>query len=139
VPEILPSMSEENVRVVREMLDAFHAGRGAEALSRFASDVLVDTSTVRPDIGSGRGPRHVAAVVNSWMEPWEGWHEEVEEIRDLGDTVLVISHQRGRGKESGIEIDARYGLLYEVRDGQITVMRMYGSAAEALEAAGVSK
>ena len=81
----------------------------------------------------------MAAVVTSWTESWEDWHDEIEHLRDLGDNVLVVSLQRGRGKGSGIEIEARYALLYEVRDGQITTMRMYGSSADALEAAGVSE
>jgi ketosteroid isomerase-like protein len=132
-------MSEENVEVVRRMYAAFRAGDAEKSLSYFAPDVLVDPSTLRPDIGVGKGREHVAAVVNSWMAPWEDWHDEIEGIRDLGSTVLVISLQRGRGKESGIEIEARYGLLYDVRDGQITSMRMYGSSAEALEAAGLSE
>lgn len=132
-------MSEENVQIVQRMYAAYQAGDAEDALSHFAPDVLVDASTLRPDIGAGRGREHVAAVVTSWTESWEDWHDEIEHLRDLGDNVLVVSLQRGRGKGSGIEIEARYALLYEVRDGQITTMRMYGSSADALEAAGVSE
>jgi ketosteroid isomerase-like protein len=133
------AMSEENVELVKRMYDAYRARDAEKALSYFAPDVLVDASTLRPDIGEGHGREHVAAVVTSWTEPWEDWHEENEEIRDLGDAVLVISLQRGRGKGSGIEIESRFTLLYEVRDGQITAMRMYGSTSDALEAAGLSE
>jgi ketosteroid isomerase-like protein len=132
-------MSEADVEVVRSMLAAFHAGDADKALSHFASDVLVDAATLRPDIGMGKGHEHLAAVVNSWMGSWEDWHDEVEEIRDLGSAILVISLQRGRGRGSGIEVEARYALLYSVRDDQITTMRMYGSKAEALKAFGMSE
>jgi ketosteroid isomerase-like protein len=46
--------------------------------------------------------------------------------------------QRGRGKESGAEVETPYAVLYGVEDGEITSLRMYGNAAEALEAAGLS-
>ena len=133
------AMSEENVTVVRRMYDAFHRGDAENALDHFAPDVLVDASSVRPDTGVGKGRDHIAAVVSSWMAPWDDWHDEIEEMRDLGDSVLVVSLQRGKGKGSGIEVEARYGLVYGVRGQQITSMRMYGSRAEALEAAGLSE
>jgi ketosteroid isomerase-like protein len=102
-------MSEENVDVVRRMFAAFHAGDAERALSHFAPDVVVDASTLRPDIGIGNGPEHLAAVVNSWMDSLDDWHDEVEEIRDLGNAILVISLQRAeaRGAASKLRPDTR--------------------------------
>ena len=44
-------MSEENVQIVQRMYAAYQAGDAEDALSHFAPDVLVDASTLRPDIG----------------------------------------------------------------------------------------
>ena len=129
-------MSRENVEIVRRMYDAFH-GRDVEgALGHFHPDVEVDASKARPDIGIGRGHEDVNALVASWIGAWDHWREEIEEIRDLGSRVLVLSVQRGRGKGSGAEVEARYAVLYELDGGRITSLRMYRNAAEALEAAG---
>jgi ketosteroid isomerase-like protein len=132
-------MSRENVEVIREMYAAFHRRDADKALSYFAPDVLVDASKARPDVSVGRGREHVNALVASWIAAWEGWREEIQEVRDLGTSVLVLSVQRGRGRESGAEVETRYAVLYDVQDGEITSLRMYGSAAEALEAAGLSE
>ncbi len=129
-------MSQENVEVIRRMYDAFHAGNAQEALGHFDPDVLVDPSKARPDVPVGRGPEKVNALVTSWLAAWEGWREEIEEIRDLGSRVLVLSVQRGRGRETGVEVEARYAILYDLRGDKITSLRMFGNRGDALEAAG---
>jgi ketosteroid isomerase-like protein len=50
----------------------------------------------------------------------------------------VVATQRGRGKESGIETETRYAVLYELRDGLIASMTLYPDPAEALRADGVA-
>ena len=91
-------MSPENVDTVRRMYDAFYRGDVEGALGYFNPDVLVDASSARPDVGVGRGREHVNTVVTTWVAAWEEWHEEIEEMRDLGSRVLVLSVQRGRGR-----------------------------------------
>ena len=131
-------MSQENVDTVRRMYDAFYRGDVEGALGYFNPDVLVDASSARPDVGVGRGREQVNAVVTTWVAAWEEWHEEIEEMRDLGSRVLVLSVQRGRGRGSRVEVEARYAMLYGLDGGEITTMRMYGNLAEALEAVGLS-
>jgi ketosteroid isomerase-like protein len=53
----------------------------------------------------------------------------IEECRDLGDEVLVLATQRGRGKGSGVEVEARYAMLYGIRDGEIVSFTLYPDAA----------
>ena len=132
-------MSQENVEVVRRMYDAFYAGDVDGALSHFDPKVLVDTGNARPDLSVGRGREYLGAVVSSWAAAWEGWRDEIAEMRDLGGRVLVLSVQRGRGKGSGVEVELRYAILYDVAGDAIISVRMYGSVAEALEAAGLQE
>jgi ketosteroid isomerase-like protein len=47
--------------------------------------------------------------------------------------------QRGRGRGSGVDVEARYTFLYDVHGGKITRMALYGELGEALEAAGLSE
>jgi ketosteroid isomerase-like protein len=130
-------MSEENLEVVRRMYSAWHSGDIDGALRHFDPNVLVDASEARPDnVAIGTGHERLIQIVTSWVTAWEGWREEIEEIRDLGDgRVLVLSVQRGRGKGSGVQVEARWAVLYELEGGVITSMRIYGSPEEALEAA----
>ena len=134
--EILPSaMSQENVEIVRRMLESFHAGDADGALECFSPDVVLDASR-RFDGRIGRGRDELSTIIGEWLGAWDDWREEINAIRDLGDRVIVDSTQRGRGKGSGIEIETRYATLYELRDGEITRMTLYFDVDEALEAAG---
>jgi ketosteroid isomerase-like protein len=131
-------MSQENVEIVRRMYAAFHAGDTGGALACFDPDVVVDFSR-RADGRVGRGREYLSQVVASWMGAWEEWRQEIDEVRDLGSRVYVFATQRGRGKGSGVEIDQRFAILYEVEGDSIINVTYYPQPAEALEAAGLSE
>ena len=129
-------MSQENVEIVRRMYDAFHAGDADATLAYFDPDVVIDASH-RVDGRVGQGREELVAIFGEWMDTWDEWREEVEEIRDAGDErVLVISTQRGRGKGSGAEWENRFGMLYEIQGGKISRWTVYDDPSEALAAAG---
>ena len=131
-------MSQENVEVVRRMYEAFHSGDFEGALAHFDPDVVID-ATMRVDAGIGHGREELYAIVGRWVGAFHEFREEIEEMRDLGSQVCVVSTQHGRGKESGIETEYRYAVLYEVRRSQIIRMTLYPGPAEALEAVGLRK
>ena len=131
-------MSQENVELVKRMLALFHAGDGEGALACFSEDVVAETPA-RPDVTGGRGREALGKLIGGWVSAWEDWREEVEEVRDLGDRVMVISTQRGRGKDTGIEVSLQYAALYTVRDGEISGMSLYNGPDDALKAARLSE
>jgi ketosteroid isomerase-like protein len=103
---------------------AFHGGDAERALTYFAADVEVD-ATARVDGGVGHGRDELGRIIGQWLSTFDGWREEIEEIRDLGDRVYVVAIQSGRGKDTGIETQTRYAVLYELRDGAITRMTLH--------------
>ena len=126
-------MSEANVEVVRRMYDAFYGGDAETALSHFDPEVVVDAPG-RVDVDTGRGREAVAAIIGSWVAAFDDWSDEIEEMRDLGDRVQVIAVQRGRGKGTGIEVETRYAVVYEVAGDLITRMTLSDDRDESLEA-----
>jgi uncharacterized protein len=130
-------MSQENVELVRLGYEAFNRGDLDGLLDLCAPDVewqdpvAIDTSAVT-------GKDAVRAFFETVMEPWEELRREPEEIIDLGeDRVLVLFHTAARGKESGIEVDARAGDLLTIRDGLLLRWMAYPDRAAALEAVGL--
>jgi ketosteroid isomerase-like protein len=116
------------------MYEAFHRGDAEASLAHFDPEVEIDVSR-RGVSGIGRGPEDLSRILGEWMASWDQWSEEVEEIRDLGSQVFVIAVQRGRGKGSGVEVENRYGLLYEFNGDRISRLTGYRNPNEALEAA----
>jgi ketosteroid isomerase-like protein len=131
-------MSQENDEVVSRMYEAFSRGDAEAALSYLDPDVVIDASH-RVDGRIGHGREELTAILAEWLGTWEGWEQEVQEIRDLGERVLVIETQRGRGKGSGIAWEGRFGMLYAVARGRITRWTVYDDLPKALEAAGLSE
>ena len=118
------------------MYDAFSRGEAEAALSYFDPEVVMDASH-RVDGRIGHGHQELIAILTEWLGTWDQWHEEVEQTRDLGDQVLVISTQRGIGRGSGIEWENRFAMLYEIQSGKISRWTIYDDLREALEAVGL--
>jgi ketosteroid isomerase-like protein len=129
-------MSEENVEIVQRTYEAYQAGDVDRALSNFHPDAAADFS-IRGDTGPVTGREALAKTVAAWVNTWDDYSEQIEDIRGVGDRVCVIANQRGRGKRSGVQIDNRFGQVYTVEDGLITSLTMYATPAQALQAAGL--
>ena len=131
-------MSQENVEVVQRMYEAFGRGDIDAVRSAFDPEVVID-ATHRVDGRIGHGREELIAIVSEWLGAWEEWHEEIEEMRDLGDRVLVVSTQRGHGKGSGIAWENRFAMLFDVANGSITRWTVYDDVGEAVRATGLDR
>jgi ketosteroid isomerase-like protein len=128
-------MSQENVEVVRQAYEAYVRGDLSGALESYDDDVVFNPN----EEPAMRGRAAVLAYLERWEEPWEEYVVEAEGFIDAGDRVVVTVHFKGRGKGSGVEIDARSHHVHALRDGRIVRMDEYTDRAEALEAAGLSE
>jgi ketosteroid isomerase-like protein len=72
-------------------------------------------------------------------ESWDDFQSVVQEYRDLGDRVLALGRNRGRGKGSGVPIDGPSAAVFEFRDDKISRICLFVDHGEALRAAGVSE
>jgi ketosteroid isomerase-like protein len=131
-------MSQENVEIVRRMYAAYHGGDAAGALAYFTPEVVSDHSR-RLGGGVARGREELRRQITEWVGTFDDHREEIDEIRDLGDSICVLVTQRGRGKASGVEVENRYALLYEFQGALISRLTAFPTAAEALKAAGLSE
>jgi hypothetical protein len=64
---------------------------------------------------SAQGHDAVRASVARWKGAWDEYEVTHEEFVDAGDRVVVTLHLRGRGRGSGVEIDARFFDVYTIR------------------------
>jgi ketosteroid isomerase-like protein len=106
-------------------------------LAKWHPDVEIDGRNL-PDGGVYRGHDGLLEHVTRWADMWEDWRVELDRFIDAGDDrVVVLTHERGRNKATGMELDALHAELYTVRDGQIVRWQGFSVRAEALEAAGL--
>jgi ketosteroid isomerase-like protein len=122
-------MSEENVEIVRRFL----AADMEEALAWADPGIVWNPIEESP----AQGHEAVRASAVRWKSEWDDYELIPEDFADMGDCVLATVRLRGRGKGSGIEVDARFFDLYTLRDGKIIRMDQFAEESEALEAVGL--
>jgi uncharacterized protein len=130
-------MSQENVEIVRRVLDARNDGDMPAVMAYAADDIEYDLSTSPgPFAGIYRGHDELLRLWKVWTEAFSQMTWEAEEFIDAGDAVVVpvLFHSRGRG--SGVETVARAVHVYWLTDGKVVRYRQCQSRAQAFEAVG---
>ena len=130
-------MSQENVDRRRAAVQAFNQREGTAFDRLLAADAeivpvraAVEGTTYK---GGDAGSKYCAAV----EQTWESLRWEIDEIREVGESVVALGHIRGKGRGTGARIDTRGGWVAQFRDGLITGFRTCTSREEALEAMGL--
>jgi ketosteroid isomerase-like protein len=133
-------MSQENVELVRAGFDLLLSGDLAEFEDFLTPDVVIVQPPEVPDAKTYEGSTALAQAWEDWPNQWEDFRLDLIDLIDAGDDVVVAeTRHRGRGRESGIEMDFRVFYVYRLRDGKLARMEMFFSRPQALEAAGLSE
>jgi ketosteroid isomerase-like protein len=132
-------MSQENVEVVRRMLD--EARQDPEAMfGMLADDVEWETGDLQlPGPSTRFGPAGVRGFFRDWVGAFEAWGYEAEELLDAGEATVVCLHQWGRGKGSGATVENRFWGVWTLRDGKSVRATHHREKSQALQAAGLSE
>jgi len=134
------TVSEANVEIVRRGYEAFNRGDLDAALEAFSPDAEWGVPDVLPDTGPYNGPEGVRRFWASWRETFEDFRVEIEEFIDAGDHVIAQASVRGRGRDSGVEVDTpSFPHVWTLRDGQVVKVEMLPNKALALERVGLVK
>jgi ketosteroid isomerase-like protein len=133
-------MSEENVDVVKEFTTLFEAGDRNAWRDYFDPDVVWDTSaSSMPSAGIYHGHQGIEQFFREWLGAWSDYGIESREYIDAGDSVVLVFHQKGTGRGSGIRTERDFFGVYDLVDSKVVRYRQYESRKEALEAAGLSE
>lgn len=114
------------------MLDDYARRELDRALSAFSEDVEWESR-----IGERfSGREGVAEAVRRWTGAFADYEFEVQELVDVGDSVVMVLRQVGRGKGSGAPVEMTMAWLYTLRDGKIIRVGMFTDREEAMAASG---
>jgi ketosteroid isomerase-like protein len=143
-------MSQENLEIVEEVAGVGRSGpprieaieRGDMAMfdGMTTEDLVLVQPPEVPDTKTYEGRGAIVDALEDWPNQWEDFRMDLIEIIDAGDEVAVsVTRHRGRGRESGIEMDFEVFYVQRGRDGKLARMEMFFSREQALEAAGLSE
>jgi ketosteroid isomerase-like protein len=135
-------MSQENVEIVRRQFALLSQDDYEAFFDEFPPEGVFDFSRRLIDPVVLRGRDEMRAWMERERQMWEGDHVgyEPKELIDAGDKVLALVRVSGRGKASGVEVEAYVWNVATFRDGKPVEMTYFGDdRAAALEAAGLSE
>jgi ketosteroid isomerase-like protein len=136
-------MSQENVDAVQRALEAWNAGNLDAFLAELDPEGEWHPAVERALDGGGTVYRGHDGARRAWNEyhggAWGSSRAHIHEIRDLGETVLVLGHFDVSGPTTGIEFSQEAGQVITFRGGKAVRSEDFLSHAEALEAAGLSE
>jgi ketosteroid isomerase-like protein len=131
-------MSRQNVEVAQRAIRAFN---GSE-VDAFAALTTPDFEW-SPSMGAiegeiFRGREGIERYFENLASAWEKFHIAPGRFRDLADLVIMLGRLEGRGRGSGVPVDASLGMVFDFRGGTISRIRGFLDHGEALRAAGIS-
>ena len=136
-------MSQENVEMVRRLLDAWNRRDLDAMLDLGGSELVYVNSPTAVEPGTRRGRDEVREVARKQWEILADARFEVDKFFDRGDEVIALGRlSRGMpGSDARIE-EPQLG-SYQFRDGKITRVEVLGfgraEVQEALKAAGLEE
>jgi ketosteroid isomerase-like protein len=74
-----------------------------------------------------------------WLEGWDSYVIELEDLLDAGDQVVSLVRIKGKTSRHGVEVEHAPASLWMVEDGVITGLTFYLDRDQALEAAGLAE
>jgi len=129
-------MSQENVEIVRAGFELLKLGELKVFEAWTTPDLVIVQPPEVPDAKTYEGRDALALAWRDWPDQWEDFQLDLVELIDAGDDVVISeTRHRGRGRESGIEMDFRVFYVYWLRDGKLARMEMFFSREQALDAA----
>ncbi len=132
-------MSQENVEIVRQVLDAVNRRDLGTMDALFPEEAEFHSVLAASEGRVFRGQQGIRDYFAWFDDAFEEFGSEVEEAIDAGeDRVVALLKFTARGKGSGITLDQRMGIVFTFQGGQLARMDSYFDPADALEAAGLA-
>ena len=128
-------------RIVRQGIQAANRRDYASSFALYHPDVELIVPTGLREIGfeplvQGREARWRFEV--RWQTEWGDYRYEPEELRDLGERVLVMGRTRGRGPSSGAAFDTEWATVFTISAGWVVHEQVFLDHHEALHALGLA-
>jgi uncharacterized protein len=125
-------MSEAYVDQLRRGYEALNRGDVSVVLELLDPDIEWHEPSPSPDAGSHRGRDSFERFIRGWIESFDGFRIEPEQVVERGDRLIAVVRQSGRGRASGVEVEARLAHVWAVEDGRAIRWEAIPDADQAL-------
>jgi ketosteroid isomerase-like protein len=131
-------VSSGNVEIVRATYEAFNHKSREEMLEFLDPGIEWDESDLparRP--GVYHGHEGIISLLEENATLWENICIAIDDIAEGDDRVIAFIRAKGRGRNTGIDVELASAQVWTIRDGKAVHVRLYLDREEALQAAGL--
>jgi ketosteroid isomerase-like protein len=132
-------VSSAEIETVRRGIDAYNRGDVDALLTLSDPDVCMVPVRALLDGSEYRGHDGVRRFMADMDEDWTEREIVPDEMRELGDSVVVLGVFRAVGRASGTEISHPLAWVAQVRDGLLVRLRAFTDQEAALREAGAAE
>jgi ketosteroid isomerase-like protein len=125
-------VTRENIEILKNAYDALNDGAIDSALEVLEPDAEWCEHSELPEADIYRGRDAIRTFLLDYLDSWDDFHQETEELIDGGERVAVLLHLVAKGQGSGIEVEARYAHLWTMRGGKGVRVDAYADREAAL-------
>jgi ketosteroid isomerase-like protein len=129
-------VSEDHVQLAKRGYEAFLEGKLSAVVEMIHPSFVAHLPDGLPGTKRYEGQEGFLAGVREQLEAFDEWQLEPREFIAAGDRVLVLVHQHGRGRLSGVEVDVFTAWLWTFVDGKAVALRVFLDQEEAFRAIG---
>jgi uncharacterized protein len=110
-------VASEDIARLKAAYAALGKGDESAALAMLADDCEWRESAELPGVDALRGRDEVAGFLRHFLESWDRFEQEIEDVVVQGDRIGLAIHLTAVGASSGVELDTRYAHVWTMRDG----------------------
>jgi ketosteroid isomerase-like protein len=126
-----------NIELARQAIDAMNRRDVDWLIAHAAPDLELHARGVANEPVKYTGVAGIRENLHDVGEIWESIEHVPEDVREVGDRVIAIVRRRLRGRGSGVEVEDRIGIVWELRDGLAVRIWSYRDPDEALASVGL--
>ena len=123
--------------MLRRSFEAWNRNDWDTLMTCYSPDVVLVPPAEWPDVETSTTRDALRHQFEQAKAEWEEERVEVDELRDLGDSVLALYRWIGRGRASHVEVEHAVATLHTFRGGRIARIEYFLDQSKALEAAGL--
>jgi len=135
-------MSQENVEIIRRMLDAWNRQDIEVILALTDPEAEYVNAPTAVEPGTRRGHDEIVVVMRKQWESLTGGVQEIDRFHDRGDEMITVGRVSRTMPGSDARISNPLLMSWRFRDGRLVRLEQLGAGPDfpdALKAAGLSR
>jgi uncharacterized protein len=129
-------VAEANVEALQRGYEALNRGDLSVVLELLDPEIEWHEPEPSPDAGTHAGRDSFERFFRSWIDSFDGFTVEPEHVLERDDKLIAVVHQSGRGRASGVQVDARLAHVWTVKDGRAIRWEAIANVDDALRDPG---